>query len=243
MTLIVAALIRRGDSLLLVRQQGPDHPAAVWALPGGVVEAGELLSETLAREVREETGLELRDPGRLVCVAQLHSPSSHPHPQGELPVPGDRATALVFEPIDPGGVILEAGPDELVPEARFWSLEEAIGELDRLPWRFMREPVITYLRGEAERGTVWLYRRQPDGSDQLVARLPASAEPVAESAVGRARGASGETNNGAGQALQPSLQRTVVVLGCMAFVLVFALLIVVGLITVFQVGLATELPG
>ncbi len=27
-----------------------------------------------------------------------------------------------------------------------------------------------YLRGEAGQGAVWLYRRRPDGSDELVAR-------------------------------------------------------------------------
>jgi len=41
---IVAALIRRDDgAILLVRQQRLDDPAPTWALPGGVVEAGELL--------------------------------------------------------------------------------------------------------------------------------------------------------------------------------------------------------
>jgi len=68
--LIVAALIRRGDEVLLVHQQGPDDSLLSWSLPGGVVEAGELLAEALIREVREETGLEVVDPGRLLYVLQ-----------------------------------------------------------------------------------------------------------------------------------------------------------------------------
>jgi hypothetical protein len=35
----------------------------------------------------------------------------------------------------------------------------------------MREPIVSYLRGEVGPGAVWLYRRQPDGSDKLIARL------------------------------------------------------------------------
>jgi len=61
-----AALIRRGPHILLVQQQGPNDPAPTWALPGGVVEAGELPTEAMIREVAEETGLEVLDPGRLL---------------------------------------------------------------------------------------------------------------------------------------------------------------------------------
>jgi 8-oxo-dGTP diphosphatase len=54
--LAVSAAIVRDDRLLVVRRSTP--PAqGVYTLPGGVVEVGETLTQAVAREVLEETGL------------------------------------------------------------------------------------------------------------------------------------------------------------------------------------------
>ena len=54
--LAVSAAIARDGRILVVRRARP--PArGLFTLPGGVVEAGESLTEALTREVREETGL------------------------------------------------------------------------------------------------------------------------------------------------------------------------------------------
>jgi ADP-ribose pyrophosphatase YjhB (NUDIX family) len=52
---VSAAIIRDGRILLARRARGP--ALGVWTLPGGVVEAGETLTEALIREVAEETGM------------------------------------------------------------------------------------------------------------------------------------------------------------------------------------------
>lgn len=64
-------IIEKGKILLIKRATSPykDH----WALPGGFVELNETLEEAVAREVKEETGLQTKpvkligaysDPGR-----------------------------------------------------------------------------------------------------------------------------------------------------------------------------------
>lgn len=51
-----AVILDHGDILLVRRDREPDRNH--WSLPGGRVELAESLREALAREIREETGIE-----------------------------------------------------------------------------------------------------------------------------------------------------------------------------------------
>lgn len=57
-TVAVGAVIVQDDCLLLVERVNPPG-AGKWAVPGGTVEPGETLAAAVAREVLEETGLEV----------------------------------------------------------------------------------------------------------------------------------------------------------------------------------------
>jgi len=71
----VGAVVVRDGRLLLVRR-GRGVGAGRWSLPGGRVEPGETLADAVRRELREETGLDVRVGG--VCgIAERISAQAH----------------------------------------------------------------------------------------------------------------------------------------------------------------------
>lgn len=153
-----AGLIRRGDEILLVHQQDPDATEPNWALPGGLADPGELACEALVREVCEETGLVIRPPFRLLYIAQ-----------GETP--DERWVAFIYEINHWSGDLESDDPDGHILEPRWVAESEAIARLDKLSWRGMREPIVSYLRSETTAGASWFYRTSEDGETSLITRI------------------------------------------------------------------------
>jgi ADP-ribose pyrophosphatase YjhB (NUDIX family) len=148
---IVAALVRRGDELLMVRQAGPGEEP-VWSIPGGRVEAAELVTEALVREVLEETGLRVSDPGRVAFVAQVDEQSDNWF-----------ATVWTWEVAAWDGDLAPNDPDGYVSDAAFVPLDEAVERLSGIAWHPL---TVRYLRGELPRSSLWLRRVHADGTDE-----------------------------------------------------------------------------
>jgi ADP-ribose pyrophosphatase YjhB (NUDIX family) len=72
----VAVIERRGRVLLTLRARAPY--AGTWDLPGGFLEAGESAERGLARELREELGVRVRDARLLVTAPDRYGPRGFP---------------------------------------------------------------------------------------------------------------------------------------------------------------------
>jgi len=65
-----AVIVNAGCVVLVKRAHEPLK--GEWSLPGGSVEVGETLAEAVAREVREETGLEVRVGSLIEALDRVH---------------------------------------------------------------------------------------------------------------------------------------------------------------------------
>lgn len=139
--LIVAALVRRGEDLVLVEQQGPDDPEPSWMLPGGRVEPGETLLGALGRELREETGLHLIGRPRIAFAVDV---DRHDGVYAAITFEADAEGALA--PVDPDGFVQRA---EWVPAAQAFERLRSVAWYDCLPLE-------RYLSGEASAGATYI---------------------------------------------------------------------------------------
>lgn len=80
--LVVGAVIIDGDHrILLLRRPTDDFMGGLWELPSGKVEPGEDLDAALAREVDEETGLDLAEITAYLGFFDYTSGSGNPSRQ------------------------------------------------------------------------------------------------------------------------------------------------------------------
>lgn len=77
-THVVAAAVTAADGRVLIAQRPPGkHLAGGWEFPGGKLEAGESRTDGLARELREELGIVIREPRPLMRIR-------HAYPYGDV---------------------------------------------------------------------------------------------------------------------------------------------------------------
>jgi len=55
----VAVIINDADEICISLRHTDAHQGGLWEFPGGKVESGETVEQALAREIREELGLEI----------------------------------------------------------------------------------------------------------------------------------------------------------------------------------------
>lgn len=106
---VVAAVIRRGDHVLIAQRPPGKALAMKWEFPGGKVEPGETPEHAITREIREELGCEILVESvlpafvhhyphasvRMIPVlASLAPDSSQPHPHEHVAIDWVRVPEL-----------------------------------------------------------------------------------------------------------------------------------------------------
>jgi len=101
----VGAVVLKQGALLMV-QRGREPAKGQWSLPGGRVEHGEYLVDAVAREVKEETGIDIE----VVELAGIFEVPGDPHfvvldyvataAEGAHPRPGEDAAQARWVPLD-----------------------------------------------------------------------------------------------------------------------------------------------
>ena len=124
---LASGLAIENGAVLLVASSYASHAQALWNLPGGRQQEGELLEETVAREVFEETGLSAAIT-RLAYVSESYDGNTH-------------FLSTIFE-ITTSGVLRGPQPDDHVVEARWCPIDELS---TRLEVAVVREPLLAYL--------------------------------------------------------------------------------------------------
>ena len=93
---IAATAVVERAGLVLMLRRAVQTGYGLWSLPGGYVDRGEVVEEAAAREVREETGLQVQIMG----LVGLFSEEGHP------------VVVAAYAAVETGGK-LEAGPEAL----------------------------------------------------------------------------------------------------------------------------------
>lgn len=88
---VAAALVEEGGRLLIARRPAGAHLAGLWEFPGGKREAGESWEGCLARELREELGIEVAVDGEVRRVR-------HDYPDRTVEIRFFRCRRLAGEP-------------------------------------------------------------------------------------------------------------------------------------------------
>jgi mutator protein MutT len=139
---VVAAAVTDAQGRVLIAQRPPGkHLAGMWEFPGGKLEPGEGRVHGLARELREELGIEIRDPRPLIRVR-------HTYLYGEVLIDMWVVSRYDGDPRGLDGQLLRWCHQDELATADLLPADRPIVRALRLPERLMQRSAPYYTVGE-----------------------------------------------------------------------------------------------
>lgn len=148
---VASGLVRRGGEVLVVGEDA-DRTAAA-GLPGGVVEPGEFFPDACAREIFEETGVNVTKVGSLLWTVEYRLRSDDVDAV---------VTGMVFEVEEWDGEPGGEDPDGVVTWSNFVPMHAALDYMRRMTFSPMRVPALAFLEGIHPAGAAWLWPSPDD---------------------------------------------------------------------------------
>lgn len=160
---VVMAILRYQDQIVMVQQYVAETNQSCWVLPGGLVESGEMITDALIREVKEEAGVQVQAIEQMVGFSQI-----------DRPLWAAQTLLFLFEIAQWQGTIQSQDPDGEVLNVELVKQRQVIHRLQRKgAWPGIQQPLLAYLRGKVHPGTMWFYREGHDGQ-VFLAMLPSA---------------------------------------------------------------------
>lgn len=159
--LVVAAVIRRDDRILIARRAAHQHQGGLWEFPGGKVEPGETVSAALVRELKEELDITPTAFSPLIRI-------EHDYPDKSVCLDVWTVTGFVGEPHGREGQPLAWVAVNDLAAFDFPAANRPIVTAIRLPERYLITPEGMPLHERQQ----WLAARLAQGARLILFRAP-----------------------------------------------------------------------
>ena len=96
---VAVGVIKRDEHIFITKRDESQHQGGLWEFPGGKIEAGESVTEALARELREEVNIDVHSSQSLLDIEHDY---------------GDKCVKLLLECVQLSNVLPLGGRNALV---------------------------------------------------------------------------------------------------------------------------------
>ena len=154
---ISAGLIFNDKNQILLIKHIPEFGSDYyWCLPWGTADENEGILDALIREIKEETNIDICDIGKPIYTVRHTNRKRKWH-----------SDIYTYRIKNWNGDLEINDPDNDIIELKWFDIKQAIGVIENLPFRTMREPLLNYLK-EKKPKERWVYIEDDDGGIELL---------------------------------------------------------------------------